>query len=137
MELALNDAMRGIAPARPAADTEPTRMLEGTAVTTPLARTQAAPQRRRRLEPIDEPAPPPRRQPARPAAAPAARRRPGGAWRAIRALLVVALLAAVAAGAYVLVSESGQRSVQLREDIEGTVDDAVQQIQDLISENTQ
>jgi serine/threonine-protein kinase len=139
MELALNDAMRGIAPARPAADTEPTRMLENTAVTTPLTRTQAAPQRRRRLEPIDEPAPPPRRQPARAAAAaPAAgRRRSGGAWRAIRALLVVALLAAVAAGAYVLVSESGQRTVQLREDVEGTVDDAVQQIQDLISDNTQ
>ena len=52
-------------------------------------------------------------------------------------LLILALLAGVAAGAYVLVSETGQRSVQLREDVRGTVDEAVQQIQDLISENTQ
>jgi serine/threonine-protein kinase len=141
MEQALSDAMRGIAPPPPAADdTAATRMLEGTAVTTPLARTQSAPPRRRRLEPIDEPAAPPRRQPARPAAAaPAAtqRRRPGGAWRAIRTLLILALLAGVAAGAYVLVTETGQRSVQLGEEVRGTVDEAVQSIQDLISENTQ
>jgi hypothetical protein len=130
--------MRGVAPS-PAADvTEATRKLDGTAVTTPLARTQAAPPRRRRLEPIAEPAPPPRRPPARAAAAapPAQRRRPGGAWRAIRTLLVVAMLAAIAAGAYVLVSETGQRGVQLKERIEGNVDDAVQEIQDLISDNT-
>jgi serine/threonine-protein kinase len=141
MEKALNDAMRGVEPPPPTDDTEATRMLEGTAVTTPLSRTQAAPPRRRRLEPIAEPAPPPRRQPARAAAAtppPAAqRRRPGGAWRTIRALLIAVLLAAVAAGAYVLVSETGQRSVQLKERVEGGVDQAVQEIQDLISENTQ
>jgi serine/threonine-protein kinase len=140
MEQALTEAMRGVAPPpRVADDTEATRMLEGTAVTTPLARTQAAPPRRRRMEPLAEPAPPPRRQPARAAAAapPAQRRRPGSAWRAIRALLVVAVLAAIAAGAYVLISETGQRGVQLQERIEGNVDDAVQQIQDLISENTQ
>jgi serine/threonine-protein kinase len=142
MEQALNDAMRGVAPPRPAPDTEATRMLEGTAVTTPLSRTQAAPPRRRRLEPIDEPAPAPRRQPARPArpaaAPPAAqRRRGGGAWRAIRTLLILALLAGVAAGAYVLVSETGQRGVQLKEEVRGTVDEAVQEIEDLISENTQ
>jgi serine/threonine-protein kinase len=141
MEQALNDAMRGKAPP-PVDDTAATRMLEGTAVTTPLTRTQAAPQRRRRLEPIDEPAPAPapRRQPARPAAAPPAaaqRRPPGAAWRAIRTLLILALLAGVAAGAYVLVSETGQRSVQLKQRIEGGVDQAVQEIQDLISDNTQ
>ncbi len=68
MEQALSDAMRGIAPPEPTAatsaldDTEATRTLDGTSVTTPLARTQAAPARRRRLEPIAEPAAPPRRR---------------------------------------------------------------------------
>jgi serine/threonine-protein kinase len=141
MERALTDAMRGVAPPPPEPDdTEATRMLEGTAVTTPLSRTQAAPARRRRMEPIAEPAPPPRRQPARAAAAPhpaAQRRRPGSAWRTIRTLLVIALLVAIAVGGYVLVSETGQRGVQLKERVEGNVNDAVQEIQDLISENTQ
>jgi len=146
MERALAGAMRGVAPPPPTHatdDTDATRMLDGTAVTTPLARTQAAPARRRRLEPLAEPAtaaPPPRRQPARAAATaapPAQRRRPGGAWRAIRTVLLIALLAGVAATAYVLVSETGQRSVQLKEQIEGGVDRTVQEIQDLISENTQ
>jgi eukaryotic-like serine/threonine-protein kinase len=143
MEQALAGGLRGVAPEPPtraADDTEATRMLEGTAVTTPLGRRQAAPPRRRRLEPIAEPAAPPRRQPARPAAAapPAQqRRRPDGAWRTIRTLLILALLAGVAAGAYVLVSETGQRSVQLKEQVEGGVDRAVQEIEDLISDNTQ
>jgi eukaryotic-like serine/threonine-protein kinase len=142
MERSLADAMRGVAPpaaARASRDTEATRVLDGTSVTTPLSRTQAAPPRRRRLEPIAEPAPPARRTPARaaaPAAAPARRRGPRGIWRAVRALLLIALLAGIAAGAYVLVSETGQRSVQLKEDIEGGVDSAVQEIQDLISDNT-
>jgi serine/threonine protein kinase len=141
MEQALSGAMRGIAPPEPTAATraldrtEATRLLHGTSVTTPLARTQATAPRRRRLEPIAEPP----RRPARAAAGPpvaAPRRRPGSVWRAIRTLLLLAILAAVAAGAYVLVSESGQRGVQLKEQIEGDVNQAVQEIQDLINENT-
>jgi serine/threonine protein kinase len=141
MEQALSGAMRGIAPPEPTAATraldrtEATRLLDGTSVTTPLARTQATAPRRRRLEPIAEPP----RRPARAAAAPpvaAPRRRPRSVWRAIRTLLVLVILAAVAAGAYVLVSESGQRGVQLKEQIEGDVNQAVQEIQDLINENT-
>ena len=140
MEQALSGAMRGIAPPEPTAatsaldETEVTRRLDGTSVTTPLARTQAAPARRRRLEPIAEPAAPPRRPAPKPAATSA--RRPGGAWRAIRTLLILAILAGVGVGAYVLVSESGQRGVQLKQQIEGDVNQAVQEIQDLISENT-
>jgi serine/threonine protein kinase len=143
MERALAGALRGIAPAEPTAatrvadETEATRLLEGTAVTTPLARTQAAP-RRRRLEPLDEP-PKPARRPARAAAAPPAaarRRRPSAAWRTLRTLLVLAVLAAVAVGAYVLVTETGQRGVRLEQRIEGDVNQAVQEIQDLIDENT-
>jgi serine/threonine-protein kinase len=141
MEQALSGAMRGIAPPEPTAATraldrtEATRLLEGTSVTTPLARTQATAPRRRRLEPIAEPP----RRPARAAAAPpvaAPRPRPGSAWRAIRTLLLLAMLAAVAAGAYVLVNESGQRGVQLKQQIEGDVNQAVQEIQDLIDKNT-
>jgi eukaryotic-like serine/threonine-protein kinase len=144
MERALSGAMRGVAPpeeptaaTRVADETEATRMLDRTAVTTPLARTQAAPPRRRRLEPIDEPAAAPRRQPARAAAAPAVRRkRPSRALRALRTLLILAVLAAVGVGAYVVVTESGQRGVQLKEQIQGDVNQAVQEIQDLIDDNT-
>jgi len=142
MDQALTAALRGIAPPEPTAatravdETEATRMLDRTSVTAPLARTQSAPPRRRRLEPLDEP---PRRAPAgRAAAAPAAqpRRRPGGAWRMIRTLLVVAVLAGIAAGAYVVVTASGERGVQLKEQIEGDVQQAVDEIQQLISDNT-
>ena len=142
MDRALADSMRGIAPEPTAAthardDTEATRMLEGTAVTTPLARTQHA-QRRRRMEPIAEP---PRAAPARRAApAPAPQRvrgrRPGGALRALRTVLILALLCAIGVGAYVLIDESGQRSVQLRERVEGNVDQAVDEIEGLIEDNT-
>jgi eukaryotic-like serine/threonine-protein kinase len=146
MERALAGALRGVAPPEPTAatraldETEATRMLERTEVTTPLARTAAAPQRRRRLEPIDEPpAAPPRRAPARAAAAAppvARRRRPGRALRLLRTLLILAVLAGVAVGAYVLTSETGQRGVQLKEQIEGDVNQAVDEIQQLIEDNT-
>jgi serine/threonine protein kinase len=143
MEQALADSLRGIAPEPTAAtraldETEATRMLEGTAVTTPLARTRPA-ERRPRMEPIAEP--PPAAQRRRPAAAPApppsrARRRPGGLLRVLRTVLVLALLFAIGAGAYVLVDQTGQRSVQLRERVEGNVDRAVDEIQGLIEDNT-
>ena len=140
MERALDDSLRGVAPeptevTRPLERTEATRKLDVTAVTTPLERTQPAPQRRRRVEPIAEPAPravaPQRRSaPARP------RRRPDGFLRALRTLLIVALLAAVAAGAYVLVDQTGRRGVQLKEQVQGDVQQAVDEIQQLISDNT-
>jgi serine/threonine protein kinase len=143
MDQALTGALRGIAPPEPTSatrvldETGATRVLEGTAQTAPLARTRAAP-RGRRLEPIDEPPrAAARRQPAPAAAAPQARRkRRRGAWRAIRTLLVLALFAAVAAAAYVVVSEGGQRGVQLKEDLEGDVNRAVDEIQQLIEDNT-
>jgi serine/threonine protein kinase len=130
MERAIADSMRGIAPESPPAarapqDTEATRMLEGTAVTTPLARTQTA-QRRRRMEPIAEP---PRPQPRR-------RRGAGGFLRALRTLLILALLTAIGVGAYVLLDQTGQRSVQLRERVQGNVDQAVDEIEGLIEDNT-
>jgi serine/threonine protein kinase len=146
MERALAGALHGTAAPEPTAatrvadDTEATQMLDRTAVTTPLARTRAAPPRRRRMEPIAEPpaAAPRRPQPARAAAtaAPARRRGPGRGLRLLRTLLILAVFAGVAVGAYVLVSETGQRGVQLKEQIEGDVNQAVQEIQDLINDNT-
>jgi len=144
MERALADSLRGVAPepteaTRPLDETEATRALDRTAVTTPLARTQPA-QRRRRMEPIAEPPrrePPAARRPA-PAAPPqrARTRRPGGALRALRTLLILALLCAIGAGAYVLIDQGSQRSVQPREQVEGNVDQAVDEIQGLIEDNT-
>ena len=144
MERALADSLRGVAPepteaTRPLDETESTRALDRTAVTTPLARTQPA-QRRRRMEPIAEPPrrePPAARRPA-PAAPPqrARTRRPGGALRALRTLLILALLCAIGAGAYVLIDQGSQRSVQPREQVEGNVDQAVDEIQGLIEDNT-
>ena len=102
MEHALEDALRGIAPEPTAATRvlprgeDATRKLERTAATAPLARTQAAP-RRRRLEPIAEP--PRAAAKPKPAPAPAARRsqrsappardrrRRGGFMRTVRTLL--------------------------------------------------
>ena len=142
LERALAGSMRGVAPdptgaTRVLDDTAATRMLDRTDVTTPLARTEAAPPRRR-LEPIAEP---PRRQTARAAAAAESTRRkpPSTGARLMRALLVLVLLAAVAVGAYLIVDSSsgGGGQVQLNEQIQGDVDQAVQAIQDLIADNTQ
>ncbi len=143
LEQAFTASMRGVAPPEPTGatrvlddDTDATQMLDRTEVTTPLARTQAAPPRRR-LEPIAEP---PRRQTARAAAAAEASRRkgPSSGARLLRALAVLVLLAAVAVGAYLIVDSSsgGGGQVQLDERIQGDVDQAVQSIQDLISDNT-
>ena len=145
MDRALGEALRGIAPQpAPAVDeTEATRMLDQTAVTTPLARTTRsgrtaqAPPPRRRMEPIAEPpAPPARRPQAAPAAADRRRKRPGGAARAFRTLVVVLLLAALAAGAFLLITQGSEKQVQLKEDIQGGVEQSVQQLEDLIRENT-
>jgi serine/threonine-protein kinase len=150
MERALAESMRGIAPAPAAAtragdDTDVTRKLDRTAVTTPLARTRAAAPRKRRMEPIPEP--PQRAQPRRPrpraVAAPApapargrAARRPRGFMRSLRTLLLLVLLIGIGAGAYVLATQSEQRGAQLRERVEGDVDRAVDEIQGLIEDNT-
>jgi hypothetical protein len=134
--------MRGIAPEPTAAtraldETEATRMLDGTAVTTPLARTQPA-QRRRRMEPIAEPQRSPHRRRAAPAPPPqrARKRRPGSVLRAVRTLLILGLLAAIGIGAYTLASQTGQRGAELREQVEGNVQEAVDELQGLIEDNT-
>jgi serine/threonine protein kinase len=142
MDRALADSMRGIAPEPTAAtraldETESTRMLEGTAVTTPLSRTQPAAPQRRRIEPIAEPPRPAQRRRAATAPPPQRRqRRRGGGLRALRTLLLLALLAAIAIGAYALVDQGSRRGVELREQVEGNVEHAVDEIQGLIEDNT-
>jgi eukaryotic-like serine/threonine-protein kinase len=139
MEAALNDALAGRGPATEttwaAEDTEATRMLAGTNATSALPREPPS----RRLEPIvEEPrrrttAPPPARRTRRPGPEPA--RKPGGVSKWVALLLV---LAVVGGGifAYQKVSDNSQRGVQLREDVSGRVDDAVDDLKQLIEENT-
>jgi serine/threonine-protein kinase len=150
MEAALGEALHGVAPPPPPPapapdETEATRRLEPTALTSPLARTTRSPRTapappppppRRRLEPIAEP-PAPARRPAAAAAArqPAPRRR-RGAGATARAILLAVLLAALAAGAFVLVTQGSERQVQLKEEIRGGVEQSVQEIEDLIRDNT-
>jgi serine/threonine protein kinase len=143
---ALRDGLRGIAPeptdATAALDpTSATRMLDdATAATRAQPRTGARPAQRTRrpLQPIDEP--PRSRPPARAAAAPAAqRRRPAKRRSPFRALFaLVLLLGVVVLGVltYQLVQDGTNRAVQLREDIRGNVQDAVDEVKGLIEDNT-
>ena len=140
METALRDGLRGRAPAGAAAwttenDTAATRMLTGTSATSALPRTTQAPPRRR-LDPIDEPPTSPVRPRRAPAAPPARRRRRGGGLRLFVGLLVVVALAAAAFAAYQALDSAGGQSVQLREEVGGSVEDAVGELRGLIEDNT-
>ena len=119
-------------------------MLDQTAVTTPLARTtrsephRAGPARRAAGWSRSPSRPrrrragrrPPRRPPTAGASAPAAPRAPSAT------LVVLLLLAALAVGAFVLITQGSEKQVQLKEDIQGGVEQSVQQLEDLIRENT-
>ncbi len=144
MEKALRDGLRGRAPA-PAAtgwsggteETAATRLLTGTGTgaTSAMPRTSQAPPRRR-MEPIDEPRPAaPARAPRR-APAPPPKRRSGGALRLFVGLLVA--LAIVAAGilGYQALQDAGGGGAQLREDVRGNVNDAVDELRGVIEDNT-
>jgi eukaryotic-like serine/threonine-protein kinase len=144
---ALRDGLRGIAPeptdATVALDsTSATQMLGETSATRAQTGTSNRPaQRTRGLQPIDEP--PRRREPARRAsvAPPVEPRRAARKRRnPLRGvLLLVVLLAVVVAGvlAYQTVQDNADRAVQLREDVRGGVQDAVDEIKGLIEDNTQ
>jgi eukaryotic-like serine/threonine-protein kinase len=141
METALRDGLRGRPPAGATnwaaqEDTAETRMLTGTGATSALPRTAQAPPRRR-MEPIDEPptsAPRPRRR--APTPPPAPRRRSGGALRLFVGLLVVLALALAVFAGYRALDSAGGQSVQLREEVGGSVDDAVGELRGLIEDNT-
>jgi serine/threonine protein kinase len=141
MESALRDGLRGQAPAETDAtraidETAATRMLTGTGATSALPRTSPQTAPRRRLEPLEEAAPPRRAQARRPAAPPPKKRNNG--LRAFVALLVVLALAGAGYAAYAASENSGSgRQVQLREDVRGNVNDAIDQLRGLIEDNTQ
>jgi serine/threonine protein kinase len=141
MEIALRDGLRGVAPATVAggwdAGEDATRALPPTDATTAMPRTRGqkvgAPPRRR-LEPIEEA--PRRAQPGRRGAAPApapARRRQGGIGRWI----VLGLVLAVVGGAGYAVYDSATETqrVELREDVRGGFDTAIDEVRGLIEKN--
>jgi serine/threonine-protein kinase len=142
MEQALREGLRGVPPApttatRALRDEEPsTRMLEGTAATTALPRTESRP--RRRLEPLEE-APPPRRpaapSPGRRAATARPRQRNRGLRRFL-ALVAVVLIVGAGIAVYAAANGGGTKTVKLNEEIHGNVDEAVDSIKQLIEDNT-
>ena len=111
-------------------------MLEGTAATTALPRTESRP--RRRLEPLEEappprrPAPPPPGRRARPPARRSATAGCAGSWRWSRVVLLVAAGIAI----YEAANGGGTKTVKLNEEIHGNVDQAVDTIKQLIEDNT-
>ncbi len=139
---ALSDGLRGVAPD----PTDSTIALDSTSATRmlgdPTAATRAETRRpaqrtRRPLEPLDEP--PRRRPPARAAAPAPVQRRPAKRRSPFRAVFaLVLLLAVIVAGvlAYQTVQDNATRAVQLREDVRGNVQDAVDEIKGLIDDNT-
>jgi eukaryotic-like serine/threonine-protein kinase len=142
MEEALRGGLKGRAPAGAtdatsvAEDTAATRALSPTAATSALPRTRTEPHRQ--LEPLNEPAPPPRRAPARRQPAPPPRKKKSGSGaRLFVALLVVLALVVGGLVAYQAIDGSSSKSVQLRENVKGQVNNALEQLRGLIEDNTQ
>jgi eukaryotic-like serine/threonine-protein kinase len=143
METALRDGLRGRAPeggteatwAMAEDDTASTRAMSATSATSAMPRERPS-QVRRRLEPLDEP-PPPRRAPRRaPAPPPPRRERSGGGLGKWIALLLVLALAVAGFAGYQALQDAGGSGVQLRENVEGQVDEAVEELRGLIEDNT-
>jgi serine/threonine protein kinase len=140
---ALQQGLRGVAPE----PTDATMALDPTSATRMLGEpmptgtsSRPAQRTRRPLEPIDEP---PRRRPSAPPpreAAPRQRGRPPKKRRnPLRGLVaLVMLLAVVVAGviAYQALQDGSNQAVQLKENIRGNVQDAVDQVKSLIDDNT-
>jgi serine/threonine protein kinase len=142
MEQTIRDGARGIAPAG-----APTRSTAATRVIAPgragsdaeTAETHALSRRRPQQVPARRPAPPA-------PAAPVGARRPAGAGTAVSArrrglrrfgaLLAVLALLAAGAALVVVATGSGGGSVQLRRVAANDAQQAVQQLQDLIDQNT-
>jgi eukaryotic-like serine/threonine-protein kinase len=134
MEDALRDGLRGVShdteATRALSDAESTRMLAGTRTTgTVPAREPVRPSRR--MQPIaEEPrrTPPPRR-----AAPPPRRRSRSGLW--VTLLLLVVVIGGGVLG-YQALNSASKKTVQLKPVVHQKVDDAVQSLKDLVSNNT-
>jgi eukaryotic-like serine/threonine-protein kinase len=135
MESALRDGLAGVAPAAGTAGwdpgEDPTHRLEPTAATTAMPATASAPVRRP-LEPLAEE--PRRASAARRAEAPPPARRRGrrGTWIA----LLIAVLLAALAGYFVVSTLDQVRQIELREQVEGRFDEAMDDLRGLIRDNT-
>ena len=144
MEQALGDALQGRAPARDTEstwamdDTEATRMMAGTSATTALPQRERP---RRRLEPIEE-APARRRRPEpapasrRRSAPPPSRRDRGSGIKMWLGLLLVLALIAGGIAVYQASQDTVQQGVQLKRDVQGQVQDAIDEVKGLIEDNT-
>ena len=139
---ALEAGLEGIAPdptdATAALDpTSATRMLGDATAATRAETRRPAERTRRPLEPLDEP--PRRRQPA-PVPQQRQRQRPArkkrNPFRGIIALVMLLGVIVLGVLGYQLVQDSTARTVQLREDVRGNVQDAVDEIKALIDDNT-
>jgi uncharacterized protein HemX len=139
---ALQQGLRGVAPE----PTDATMALDPTSATRMLGEpmptgtsSRPAQRTRRPLEPIDEP---PRRRPSAPPpreAAPRQRAKPRKRRNPLRGLVaLVMLLAVVVVGviAYQALQDGSNQAVQLKENIRGNVQDAVDQVKSLIDDNT-
>jgi serine/threonine-protein kinase len=137
---ALSAGLQGVAPdptdATVALDpSSATRMLGDATAATRAETRRPAERTRRPLEPLVEP--PRRRQPAR-AAAPAAqpRRKRRNPFRAVFALILLLGVVVIGVLGYQLAQDSANRAVQLREDVRGNVEQAVDEVKGLIDDNT-
>jgi len=138
---ALEAGLRGEEPPL-ASDELPTDMMAGSPQTTATRRMDVEPRTpvaRQAPVPAPRPAPRPAAPAPRPAAAPRApRQRSGGArvMRAIGVLLLIAILAAIVAGAVLLLTDAGQHT-DLGQTIKDNLNDQIQAIKDFIEQNTQ
>jgi serine/threonine-protein kinase len=99
-----------------------------------LSATSTGQRPRRPLQPVIEDPPPPRRAaPSRRQPPPQRQKSGAGKWVA---LLLVLIIVAGGAIAYQAVNSSGSKSVQLNENVGGSVDGAVQSFKDLVDKNT-
>jgi serine/threonine-protein kinase len=136
MEDALRDGLAGVAHTE---DLDATRALPPTDATRALGATRtgtgtsAVPPARRRLQPIaEEPrrTPPPRRA----TSAPPQRGGGAGKWIALVAVLLIIVAGVVI---YENAGGSGNKSVQLKSNPGGKVDEAIPSFKDLVDDNTQ
>ena len=100
----------------------------------PPVRIPSEVRRRRQLEPLVEP--PRQRRPSRAPAPPPPARRRRSPFRAIFALVLLLGIVVIGVLAYQLVQEGSARAVQLKEQVRGNVQDAVDQVKGLIDDNT-
>ncbi|HKG37986.1 MAG TPA: protein kinase [Conexibacter sp.] len=139
MEQAIRDGARGIAPAGvPTRSTAATRVIAPTAAAAAgTAETRALSSRRPQEVPARRPTPP---RPAAPAATrrsrpPAASQRQRG-LRRLAAVLAVALLFGVGIAVAIIATGSTDNAVRIKRVVADDAQQAVQQLQDLIDNNT-